>query len=95
MAAARDAFDNGPWPNFQAPNGRINLPLSAKMKERMKDLARLGSLDSGGTIAKTGADAFLGQRQMNYFGTMAERYNWSRRNHGYVEAGSVFQLYNT
>ena len=76
VAAARDAFDNGPWPKLSgAERGELICTLSAKMKERMKDLARLESLDSGGTIAKTGADAFLGQRQMNYFGTMAERYN--------------------
>tara|TARA_Y100001970_G_scaffold282766_1_gene396276 strand:- start:2323 stop:3840 length:1518 start_codon:yes stop_codon:yes gene_type:complete len=76
IAAARDAFDNGPWPKMSGTErGEIICTLSAKMKERMKDFAHLESLDSGGTIAKTGADAFLGQRQMNYFGTMAEKYN--------------------
>tara|TARA_B100000686_G_scaffold331644_1_gene395433 strand:+ start:15 stop:1361 length:1347 start_codon:yes stop_codon:yes gene_type:complete len=49
--------------------------LAAKMKERQKDMARLESLDSGGTIAKTGADAYLAQRQMNYFGEMAKKYD--------------------
>ena len=76
IAAARDAFDNGPWPRMSGEErSEIICTLSAKMKERMKDLARLESLDSGGTIAKTGADAFLGQRQMNYFGTMAKKFN--------------------
>ena len=63
IAAARDAFDNGPWPAMTgAERGEIICALSSKMKERMKDLARLESLDSGGTIAKTGADAFLAVR---------------------------------
>ena len=59
IAAARDAFDNGPWPRMSGEErSEIICTLAAKMKERMKDLARLESLDSGGTIAKTGADAF-------------------------------------
>ena len=76
IAAARNAFDNGPWPRMSGvERSELICGLAAKMKERMKDLARLESLDSGGTIAKTGADAFLGQRQMNYFGEMAKNYN--------------------
>jgi aldehyde dehydrogenase (NAD+) len=76
ISAARDAFDHGPWPRMTGEQrGKIICGLAAKMKERMKDLARLESLDSGGTIAKTGADAFLGQRQMNYFGEMATKFN--------------------
>jgi len=76
IAAAREAFDNGPWPRMSGEErSEIICGLAAKMKERMKDLAQLESMDSGGTIAKTGADAFLGQRQMNYFGTMAKNYN--------------------
>jgi acyl-CoA reductase-like NAD-dependent aldehyde dehydrogenase len=55
IAAAREAFDNGPWPHMSGEErSEIICTLSAKMKERMKDLARLESLDSGGTLAKTG-----------------------------------------
>ncbi len=80
IAAARDAFDNGPWPRMSGEErSAIIGALSAKMKERQKDLARLESLDSGGTIAKTGADAYLAQRQMGYFGQMAVNYNQEAR----------------
>ena len=45
------------------------------MKERMKDYAAIESRDSGGTINKCGADAFLAQRQMAWFGQQAANYN--------------------
>jgi aldehyde dehydrogenase (NAD+) len=49
--------------------------VAAIMKERQKEFAALESKDSGGTIAKCGADAFLAQRQMAYFAEMAKHYN--------------------
>ena len=76
VEAARDAFDHGPWPNMSGEErSTIICDLAARMKDRMKDLARLESLDSGGTIVKTGADSFLAQRQMNYFGKMGTKFN--------------------
>ena len=76
VAAARRAFDEGPWPRMSGEErSAIIRSLAARMKERQKDLARIESLDSGGTIAKTGAHAYLAQRQMNYFGEMAKNYN--------------------
>lgn len=80
VAAARKAFDEGPWPHMSGDERCEAISaLSARMKERQKDLARLESMDSGGTIAKTGADAYLAQRQMGYFGEMARRYNAEAR----------------
>ncbi len=65
VAAARKAFDHGPWPHMPgAERGELIGKAAALMKERMKDYAALESLDSGGTINKCGADAFLAQRQM-------------------------------
>ncbi len=76
IAAARKAFDDGPWPRMSgAERCEAITALAARMKERQKDLARLESIDSGGTIAKTGADAYLAQRQMAYFGEMARNYD--------------------
>jgi len=76
VAAARCAFDRGPWPRMSGEE-RSNLisKAAALLKERMKDYARLESLDSGGTINKTGADAFLASRQLAYFGEQAKRFN--------------------
>ncbi|MHA1108959.1 MAG: aldehyde dehydrogenase family protein, partial [Alphaproteobacteria bacterium] len=76
VAAARKAFDHGPWPRMTgAERGELIGKAAALMKERMKPYAALESQDSGGTINKTGADAFLAQRQMAYFGQQAANYN--------------------
>ena len=76
VAAARKAFDHGPWPRMSGEE-RSDLigKAAALLKERMKDYARLESLDSGGTINKTGADAFLASRQLAFFGEQAKRFN--------------------
>jgi len=76
VAAARKAFDEGPWPRISgAERSELIGKAAALLKDRMKDYARLESLDSGGTINKTGADAFLASRQLAYFGEMAANYN--------------------
>ena len=76
IAAARKAFEEGPWPQMSgAERGELIGKVAAIMKERMKELAANEARDSGGTITKCGADAFLSQRQMGYFGQMAATYN--------------------
>ncbi len=76
VAAARRAFDEGPWPRMSGEERSALIGKVADiLKERMKEYARLESLDSGGTINKTGADAFLAARQMAFFGEQAKRFN--------------------
>ena len=76
IAAARKAFDDGPWPRMSGEERSALLgKVAAIMKERQKDLAANESRDSGGTVVKCGADAFLAQRQMGYFAEMAKKYN--------------------
>ncbi len=76
IAAARKAFDDGPWPSMPgAERGALIGKLAAILKERSKELAANESRDSGGTIVKCGGDAYLAQRQMAYFGRMASNYN--------------------
>lgn len=80
IAAARRAFDEGPWPHMSgAERGALLGKVAAVMKERQKELAANESRDSGGTITKCGADAYLAQRQMGYFGQMAANYNAEAR----------------
>jgi len=76
IRAARKAFDEGPWPRMTGEERAALIGKAAGLlKERMKDYARLESLDSGGTINKTGADAFLAARQLAFFGEQAKRFN--------------------
>ena len=68
VAAARRAFDQGPWPRMTGEErSELMAKAAALLKERMKQYAVTESLDSGGTINKTGADAFLASRQMAFF----------------------------
>ncbi|MPY72406.1 MAG: aldehyde dehydrogenase family protein [Alphaproteobacteria bacterium] len=76
IRAARKAFDEGPWPRMAGEERSALIGKAAGLlKERMKDYARLESLDSGGTINKTGADAFLAARQLAFFAEQAKRFN--------------------
>ena len=76
VAAARNAFDHGPWPRMSGEERSEFIGKAAAiLKDRMKEFARLESLDSGGTINKTGADAFLASRQLAFFSEQAKRFN--------------------
>jgi aldehyde dehydrogenase (NAD+) len=76
VSAARKAFDEGPWPRMSGgERSDLLAKAAALLKDRMKDYAKLESLDSGGTINKTGADAFLASRQLAFFAEQAKRYN--------------------
>ncbi|MBM3486230.1 MAG: aldehyde dehydrogenase family protein [Alphaproteobacteria bacterium] len=92
IAAARAAFDKGPWPRMSgAERSEWIAKVANRIKERQKDLARLESMDSGGTIAKTGADAFLAQRQMAFFAEQAKKYNGEAKEiEGLQRAGRAF-----
>ncbi|MGE3935614.1 MAG: aldehyde dehydrogenase [Rhodospirillaceae bacterium] len=92
IAAARAAFDNGPWPRMSGEERSAWIgKVADRIKERQKDLARLESMDSGGTIAKTGADAFLAQRQMAYFADQAKQFNAEPKEiEGMQRAGRAF-----
>ena len=76
VSAARTAFDEGPWPRMSGEErAEIIARAATLLKDRMKDYAKLESLDSGGTINKTGADAFLASRQLAFFAEQARRFN--------------------
>lgn len=72
VAAAREAFDKGPWPRM-SPQERSALlkAVSDKINERSKDLVALEVMDSGSTVRKAKEDIFLSARSMNYFSKLA------------------------
>ena len=76
VVAARKAFNEGAWSQMSGEErSELLLKAASILKQRMKEYARLESLDSGGTINKTRADAFLAARQLAYFGEQAANYN--------------------
>ncbi|MEX2116731.1 MAG: aldehyde dehydrogenase family protein [Bacteroidota bacterium] len=72
VAAARAAFDTGPWPRMSGQERAAMIKgISDKINERAKDLVSLEVADSGSTIRKAKEDIFLSARSMNYFSKLA------------------------
>jgi acyl-CoA reductase-like NAD-dependent aldehyde dehydrogenase len=72
IAAARKAFDEGPWPRMKREERSAVLKaISDKINERQKELIALEVADSGSTIRKAKEDIYLSARNMNYFSKLA------------------------
>jgi len=74
VAAARKAFDEGPWPrmNSEERSGLIKA-ISDKINDKFKELVKLEVMDSGSTYRKAKEDVFLSARSMYYFSKLASR----------------------
>ncbi|MFW0793504.1 aldehyde dehydrogenase [Gordonia sp. CPCC 205515] len=78
VAAARAAFDQGPWPRM-ALEERIAVlrKLSAKLEERQDDAAELVSAEMGCPITLSTKMQSIGPRLLlNSFIALAPQYNW-------------------
>jgi acyl-CoA reductase-like NAD-dependent aldehyde dehydrogenase len=72
VAAARMAFESGPWTKMSGQERSALIKgISDKINERGKDLVALEVADSGSTIRKAKEDVFLSARSMNYFSKLA------------------------
>lgn len=72
IAAARAAFDEGPWPHMKREERAALLKsVSDKINERQKELVALEVADSGSTVRKAKEDVYLSARNMNYFSKLA------------------------
>lgn len=76
IAAARKAFDEGPWRSFSATDRRSLLERMADLlKSRAEEFALLESRDAGALINKARTDVALVVGQLKYFARMAEQYD--------------------
>ncbi len=74
VAAARKAFDEGPWPRMpREERSALLKAVSDKINERQKELIELEVEDSGSTVRKAKEDIYLSARNMNYFSKLAAR----------------------
>jgi aldehyde dehydrogenase (NAD+) len=72
VAAARDAFDNGPWQRMpREERAALLKALSDKINERTNELIALEVADSGSTVRKAKEDVYLSARTMNFWSKMA------------------------
>lgn len=81
IAAARRAFDQGPWRGeWRAADRKAALEKVADLlKGRAEEFALLESRDAGALINKARTDIALGVGQLRYFAKMAERYDGAPR----------------
>jgi len=76
IAAARVAFDAGPWREMSAVDRRHLLDrLADALKARSEDFALMEVRDAGALLAKARTDVALGVSQLREFAKMAERYD--------------------
>ncbi|PTR26657.1 betaine-aldehyde dehydrogenase [Rhodococcus sp. OK519] len=72
IAAARDAFDNGPWPRTVAgERGRILRKVADRLRERKEEFARAESFDTGKRIVEGRIDMDDIAACFEYFGSIA------------------------
>lgn len=71
VAAARRAFDSGPWPAITARERSLLLHRSAQLLERdIEEFARLETLDTGKTLTESRADMQDIAGVLRYFGSL-------------------------
>ena len=81
VAAARDAFDNGPWPRLPVTERlRILKAVRDDLAGRMDELDRLAALESGIAIAVRPAGS--GLAVLDFFIGIAEEYAFESRRDG-------------
>ncbi|HUL43369.1 MAG TPA: aldehyde dehydrogenase family protein [Bacteroidota bacterium] len=72
IAAARAAFDKGPWPRMSRDERAALLKsVSDKLNERKSDFEQWEIEDSGSTMRKVKDDVYLSARAMSYFSKLA------------------------
>ena len=73
VAAARRAFDDGPWRRMgREERSALLKSVSDKINEKKGLLEQLEIEDSGSTLRKVKDDLFLSARAMNYFSKLAD-----------------------
>ena len=74
VAAARDAFDGGPWSKLTAAErGRLMIRLSERILDHVEDLAQLETRDNGKPITQARADMKVTARYFEYYGGAADK----------------------
>ncbi|MBK8015708.1 MAG: aldehyde dehydrogenase family protein [Betaproteobacteria bacterium] len=74
VAAARRAFEEGPWPRMPAvERGRLMVKLGAKIAEHAEELAQLEARDTGKPMKQARADMVAAARYFEFYGSAADK----------------------
>lgn len=89
VAAARRAFDDGPWPRLEpAERVRIVRDLARRYEERVEEIAQVVTAEMGAPITfSRSAHARLPGVMMRALADLAETYPWQENRPGYYGPG--------
>jgi betaine-aldehyde dehydrogenase len=74
IAAAREAFDKGPWPGFTAQKrGQVLFEVARRLRERATELARLETLNMGKPLTESDFDVADAATCFEYYGGLATK----------------------
>ncbi len=74
VAAARRAFETGPWPKMAAVDrGRLMIKLGLKIAEHAEELAQLEAADTGKPMKQARADMVAAARYFEFYGSAADK----------------------
>jgi aldehyde dehydrogenase (NAD+) len=77
ITAARDAFDNGPWPQLaHAQRAEYLGALASEIRHRSDVLADIWPRESGGLFTAAKGLANTGARILDYYASLADDYPW-------------------
>ncbi len=81
VAAARHAFENGPWPEMKpGERSRLINQIADKMETHAEELAQLETLDNGKPINFARGDVFASIGAMRYYAGWADKIHGSTHN---------------
>ncbi|KJS43003.1 MAG: aldehyde dehydrogenase [Roseovarius sp. BRH_c41] len=74
IAAAREAFETGPWSKLTAvERGRLMLKLSLRILEEKEALAQIETKDNGKPIKQSRTDMIMAARYFEFYGSAADK----------------------
>lgn len=75
VAAARQAFDEGPWPGMPPfQRGRVLAKMAQIMRDRADDIARLESLDTGKPLARAHGEVMASAVVFDYYAGAGDKF---------------------
>ncbi len=81
VVAARNAFENGPWPEMKpGERSRLINQIADKMEAHAEELAQLETLDNGKPINFARGDVFASIGAMRYYAGWADKIHGSTHN---------------
>ena len=79
VSAAKEAFDNGPWPRLSHPERAAYLrALGDEVVKRSAAIAQMWPREAGVLASMAGGAAFGAQHTFNYYADLADTFQWER-----------------